>query len=167
MGLGQSLLGVLALGLLGTVILMMNSNTLDSGSSVETTEYVIMATSLGISQAEKASGMAFDRHTVSSDINSVTDLDPTLGPESGETEATFDDYDDYNGFTKWVMGDTVNFRSANFFLRDSVDYVTISGNAVVRSVSRTYHKRLRVWVSSPFMRDTLQFSSVYSYWYFR
>jgi hypothetical protein len=167
MGLGQSLLGVLALALLGTVILMMNTNTLDSGSAVETTEYVIMATSLGISQAERAAGKAFDENTVSSDISSVTSLTAVLGKESGETEATFDDYDDYNGFTKWVMGDTVNFRSADFFVRDSVDYVAISGNAVAHSTSRTYHKRLRVWVSSPFMRDTLVFSSVYSYWFFR
>jgi hypothetical protein len=167
MGLGQSMLSVLALGLLGTVILMMNTNSLDSGSSVETTEYVIMATSLGISQLEKASGKAFDKNTVSSDISSVSSLTSVLGPESGETEATFNDYDDYNGFTKWVNGDTVNFRSADFFIRDSVDYVTISGNAVVKSASRQYHKRLRVWVSSPFMRDTLQFSSVYSYWFFR
>jgi hypothetical protein len=167
MGLGQSLLGVLALGLLGTVILMMNTNTLDSGSSVESTEYIIMGTSLGISQLERASGKAFDENTVSSDIASVTSLTSALGKESGETEATFDDFDDYNGFTKQVNGDTVNFRSADFLIRDSVDYVSISGNAVAKSASRTYHKRLRVWVSSPFMRDTLQFSTVYSYWFFR
>lgn len=167
MGLGQSMLSVLALGLLGTVILMMNTNTLDSGTSVETTEYVIMATSLGISQAERASGKAFDENTVSSDVSGVTSLTSALGKEGGETEATFDDFDDYNGFTKWVNGDTVNFRSADFFIRDSVDYVSISGNAVTQSASRTYHKRLRVWVSSPFMRDTMQFASVYSYWFFR
>ena len=167
MGLGQSMLSVLALGLLGTVMLMMNTNTLDSGTSVETTEYVIMATSLGISQVERAAGKAFDQNTVSSDISGVTSLTATLGKVGGETEATFNDFDDYNGFTKWVMGDTVNFRSANFFVRDSVDYVAISGNVVTQSVSRQYHKRLRVWVSSPFMRDTLQFSSVYSYWFFR
>ena len=78
-----------------------------------------------------------------------------------------DDFDDYNGFTKWITGDSIFFRSADFLIRDSVDYVTISGHAVVSSASRTYHKRLRVWVSSPFMRDTLQFATVYSYWYFR
>jgi hypothetical protein len=162
------MLGVLALGLLGTVILMMNTSTLDSGTSVETSEFVIMGTSLGISQLEKASGKAFDEKTVTSDINSVTDLSSDLKPDGGETtEALFDDFDDYNGFIKAVNGDTLNFRSANFLVRDSVDYVTISGNTIVSSGSRTYHKRLRVWVSSPSMRDTLVFSSVYSYWFFR
>ena len=167
MGLGQMMLSVFALALLGTVILMMNNTVMDSGSAIETTEYFIMATSLGISQIESASGKAFDQNTVNSAISSEAGLTVNLGKETGETEATFNDYDDYNGFSKWVNGDTVNFRSANFFIRDSVDYVTITGNAVTTSISRTYHKRLRVWVSSPFMKDTLKFATVYSYWYFR
>ena len=167
MGLGQMLLSVLAMALLGSVLLMMNSTTLDSGSSVETTEYVIMASSLGVSQMEQALGKAFDENTVSSDVGSVSSLSSTLGKEGTEVETTFDDFDDYNGFSKTIVGDSVFFRSATYEIRDSVDYVTISANTVVTSASRTYHKRLRVWVSSPFMRDTLKFSTVYSYWYFR
>lgn len=167
MGLGQSLMSLLALGLLGTILLIMNTNTLDSGSSVETTEYLIMANSLGISQLERASGLAFDENTVTGNVSSVSGLTLVLQKEFGETEAAFDDFDDYNGFSRWVTGDSIFFRSADFFILDTVDYVTISGNAVIKSASRTYHKRLRVWVSSPFMRDTLQFSTVYSYWYFR
>ena len=61
MGLGQMLLSVLAMALLGGVMLMMNNTTLDSGSSVETTEYVIMANSLGISQMEQALGQGLRR----------------------------------------------------------------------------------------------------------
>jgi hypothetical protein len=167
MGLGQMLLSVLAMALLGGVLLMMNNTTLDAGSSVETTEYVIMASSLGVSQMEQALGKSFDENTVSADIESPSSLSATLGKDGAETEATFDDFDDYNGFTKTVVGDSLFFRSATYVLRDSVDYVTISGNAVVSSASRTYHKRLRVWVSSPFMKDTLKFQTVYSYWYFR
>jgi len=158
---------ILALGLLGTVLLIMNTNTLDSGSTVETTEYIIMANSLGISQLERASGLAFDESTVTSNVSSPTGLTAVLGKEFGETEPTFDDFDDYDGFSKWVTGDSVFFRSADYLICDSVDYVTISANQVIKSASRTYHKRLRVWVSSPYMRDTLQFSTVYSYWYFR
>lgn len=167
MGLGQTLLSVLALGLLGTILLIMNTNTLDSGSAVETTEYLIMANSLGISELEQASGKAFDEKTIASDISAVTALSSVLGAETGETLADFDDFDDYNGHSRWINGDSVFFRSANFLIRDSVDYVTISGNAVTKSLARTYHKRLRVWVSSPFMNDTLSFTTVYSYWYFR
>jgi len=167
MGLGQTLLTVFALALLGTAILMMNFTVFDSDTAIETSEYFIMGTSLGISQLESASGKAFDEKTVSADIASTAALTVVLGKETGETEPTFDDYDDYHGLAKWVNGDSINFRSASFLVRDSVDYVTISGNTVTASASRTYHKRLRIWVSSPSMRDTLKFSSVYSYWYFR
>jgi hypothetical protein len=167
MGLGQTMLSVLAFGLLGTVLLMMSTNTLDSGGDVEATEYVIMATSLGISQLERASGMAFDEHTIAADVSSEAGFTASLGTEGGEVEATFDDFDDFDGFDKPIAGDSVFFRTADFLVQNSVDYVTISGNTVVHSFSRTYHKRLRVWVSSPFMRDTLTFSTIYSYWYFR
>jgi hypothetical protein len=167
MGLGQMLLSVLAMALLGGVLLMMNTSTLDSGSAVETTEYVIMGSSLGVSQMEQALGKSFDENTVSADVGTTASLSTTLGKDGSETETTFDDFDDYNGFSKTVVGDSVFFRSATYVIRDSVDYVTISGNAVVTSASRTYHKRLRVWVSSPFIKDTLKFQTIYSYWYFR
>jgi len=167
MGLGQTLLTILALAMLGTLMLTVNRNTLDNGQAIEQSEYRIMASSLGVSMLERAQGMAFDDHTVSSDISSTSGLTASLGPESGETEATFNDFDDFQGFSKWVLGNSISFRSADYFIRDSVDYVTISSNQVVHSAGRTYHKRIRVWVSSPFMQDTLLFQSVYSYWYFR
>lgn len=167
MGLGQTLLTILALAMLGTLMLTVNRNTLDNGQAIEQSEYRIMASSLGISALERAQGMAFDQNTVSSDISGTSSLTATLGPESGETEATFNDFDDFNGYSKWVLGNAISFRSADYFVRDSVDYVTISSDQIVHSVGRTYHKRIRVWVSSPFLQDTLMFQSVYSYWYFR
>jgi hypothetical protein len=84
-------------------------------------------------------------------------------------ENTFNDFDDYNGFHKWVKGDSVFFRSADFYVWSKVDYVTISGNAIVTSPSGTptYSKRIQVYVTSPYMTDTISASTVYSYWYFR
>jgi hypothetical protein len=167
MGLGQSLMSMLAIALLGTVLLMMSTSTLDSGASIEAAEFLIMGNSLGISQMERAAGLSFDEHTVSADVASPTGFTLALGKEGAEVEATFDDFDDFHGFEKVIAGDSIFFRTADFHIKDSVDYVRITGNTVVPSISRTYHKRLRVWVSSPFMRDTLMFSTIYSYWYFR
>jgi hypothetical protein len=46
--------------------------------------------------------------------------------------------------------------------------VTITANVVVSSPSTaTYNKRITVYVTSPYMNDTLKYSSIYSYWYFR
>jgi hypothetical protein len=167
MGLGQTLLTILAMAMLGTLMLTVNTTTMDSGDSLEQSEYRIMASSLGISMLERANGMSFDENTVSADVGSPSSLSSPLGPESGETEATFDDFDDYNGFSKWVLGNAITFRSADFRLWSSVDYVSIVSDTVKVSGGRTYHKQLHVWVASPFMKDTLQFSTVYSYWYFR
>jgi hypothetical protein len=167
MGLGQTLLTILAMAMLGTLMLTVNTTTMDSGDSLEQSEYRIMASSLGISMLERATGMSFDENTVSSDVSGPSGLTSTLGSESGETEATFDDFDDYNGFSKWVLGNAITFRSADFHLWSRVDYVSIISDTVKVSGGQTYHKQLHVWVASPFMKDTLQFSTVYSYWYFR
>ena len=116
---------------------------------------------------ERASGLSFDENTVTGEVTATTMLTSTLGAEGGESEATFDDFDDYNGFSKWVLGNAITFRSADYHLTSTVDYVTVSSNQVVTSGGRTYHKRLQIQVTSPFMQDTLRFSTVYSYWYFR
>jgi len=167
MGLGQTLLTILAMAMLGTLMLTVNTNTMDSGDSLEQSEYRIMASSLGISMLERASGLSFDENTVTGEVTATTMLTSTLGAEGGESEATFDDFDDYNGFSKWVLGNAITFRSADYHLTSTVDYVTVSSNQVVASGGRTYHKRLQIQVTSPFMQDTLRFSTVYSYWYFR
>jgi hypothetical protein len=172
MGLGQTMLSVLAVGMLATVMLTVNTNTGDSNSAVQMSQYRIMAASLATSTVERASGLAFDQNTVSSDISSPSALTPvnSLGVETGEidsVENTFNDFDDYARFHKLVKGDTVFFRSADFYVWSWVDYVTISGDSVAHATTATYNKRIMVYVASPFMNDTLSYSTVYSYWYFR
>lgn len=169
MGLGQSLLSVLALALLGTIVLGVNRNTADNGSVVERTEYEIMGTSLGISTIERATGLAFDENTVNADVSAPTSCTPhaSLGPEVGEVDSTFDDFDDFNNYNKLVMGDSLKFRSADFRIQGRVQYVQISADTIVTSIGQTYHKLLTITVSSRFMPDTLQFQTIYSYWYFR
>jgi hypothetical protein len=172
MGLGQTMMTVLAVGMLATVMLTVNTNTGDSNTAVQMSQYRIMAASLATSTVERATGLAFDQNTVSSDIPGVSSLTPAnkLGVETGETDSlenTFNDFDDYARFHKWVKGDTVFFRSADFRVWSWVDYVTILGDSVSHSNTATYNKRLMVFVTSPYMNDTLTYSTVYSYWYFR
>ncbi len=170
MGLGQSLLSVLALALLGTIVLGVNRNTADNGTVIERTEYEIMATSLGISTVERATGLAFDENTVNSDIAAATACTPlaSLGPEIGEVDSTFDDFDDYNNYSKTVNPDaSPTMKTAEFHVQGKVQYVQLSGDSLVTSAGQTYHKLLTVKVWSKSMSDTLSFQTVYSYWYFR
>jgi hypothetical protein len=170
MGLGQIMLSILALGMFGRIMLGVNTNSADHNEAIKTSEYLIMGTSLGTSLLERAQGLSFDEQTITADVSTPASLSTTLGAEGGEGvggENLFDDFDDYNNFAKTVQGDSVFFKTATFTVNSFVDYVDISGGTIVTSGARTYHKRLRVVVASPNMEDTLRFSTVYSYWYFR
>jgi hypothetical protein len=165
-------MSVLAMGMLATVMLTVNTNTGDSNTAVQMSQYRIMAASLATSTLERATGLAFDKATVSSDIPSEASLTAAnaLGVEAGEVDSlenTFNDFDDYARFHKWVKGDTVFFRSADFRVWSWVDYVKIQSDSVAHWNSPTYNKRITVFVTSPYMNDTLRYSTLYSYWYFR
>jgi hypothetical protein len=172
MGLGQTMMTVLAMGMLATVMLTVNTNSGDNNQAVQMSQYRIMAASLATSTLERATGLAFDEATVSSDVPGTSSFtDPgALGVETTEVDSvenTFDDFDDYAHFHKKVKGDTVFFRSADFYVWSWVDYVTILGDSVSHSANKTYNKRIMVFVTSPYMNDTLRYSTLYSYWYFR
>lgn len=172
MGLGQTMMTVLAMGMLATIMLTVNTNTQDNNNAVQMSQYRIMAASLATSTIQRATGLAFDENTLTSNVTALTQLSAVLGRETGEVDSlenTFDDFDDYNGFHKWVKGDSIFFRSADFRIWSTVDYVYISGNAIATSPggAQTYSKRIMVYVTSPYMTDTLTASTVYSYWYFR
>ena len=60
MGLGQTMMSVLAMGMLATILLTVNANTGDNNTAVQMSEYRIMAASLAMSTVERATGLAFD-----------------------------------------------------------------------------------------------------------
>ena len=177
MGLGQTLLTIMALMLMGRLVLNINGTTLEAGYAKDMAEYRITATSLGTSLLESANSLAFDEATVDtflldSEINSLTDTD-SLGSDVGETDyPLFDDVDDYNGFAKF---DTIP-NSAIFKTEGRVSYLQVSGNNLYTTTDKKFNKLIIVYVTSEFLvnysvdppkPDTLVFKSIYSYWYFR
>ena len=169
MGLGQTMMTVLAMGMLGTVLLTVNTNTGDNNQAIQMSEYRIMAASLATTTIERATSLPFDQNTVANNVPSASSMSLPLGRETGEIDSlenTFNDFDDYNGFHKWVKGDSVFFRSADFRVWSDVDYVMIQGDSVISTPGPTYTKRIAVYVTSPYMNDTLRYSTLYSYWFF-
>ncbi len=180
MGLGQTLLTIMALMLMGRLILTVNRTTLETGSSKDVSEYRITATSLGTSILEFANDLSFDEATVdtfltSSEVSSLTAA-ASFGAETGETVYTlFDDIDDYHGY---VRIDTIP-NSAIFYTTATVEYLSVTPpSTVVTTTSKTFNKLITVYVTSPSMvdyaydpvnprPDTIKFQSVFSYWYFR
>jgi hypothetical protein len=85
-----------------------------------------------------------------------------LGPESGEVYPDFDDIDDFNNLTTtvYIAGvDTMRIHS-------TVAYVSPS-NPDLLLTTRTWHKKLTVYVTGSATRDTVRISSIFSYWWFR
>ncbi|HAP35741.1 MAG TPA: hypothetical protein DCQ28_07280 [Bacteroidetes bacterium] len=180
MGLGQTLLTIMALMLMGRLILMVNRTTLETGSTKDMAEYAITATSLGTSILEYANDLAFDEATVDTFLTSTQSASLTaaasFGPDAGETNfRIFDDIDDYHGYSKI---DTIP-TSAIFFTRVTVQYLNVvPPSTVTVTTVKKFNKLISVFVTSPSMvdysfdpgnprPDTLKFQSVFSYWYFR
>ena len=185
MGLGQTLLTIMALMLMGRLILTVNRTTLEAGSSKDIAEYRIAATSLGTSLLENAKDLAFDEATVDTFLTTTQSSSLTaaasFGPDAGESSYTsFDDIDDYNGYVKI---DTIP-NSAIFYTTARVEYLNVSPPSTVTvTTTKSWNKQITIYVTSPYMvdwtlmdntttpptprPDTLKFVSVYSYWYFR
>ncbi len=164
MNTGQMMLTIGALILLSTLMLKINTTNLQTDSVRAEAQYGVLATSIITSIMEKAKSLAFDAETDTNSVTSLTQLTPALnlGPTVGETYDTFNDFDDFNGYS-WVDS---TMPSAVFDIACEVFYVH-SVNLKEKSNTRTWHKRIDIHVSSAFMQDSITQSTIYSYWYFR
>jgi len=170
MNTGQMLISMAAMILLGTVILNVNRNSLSNTVKMDETKYELLAVSLGTAIIEEAFSKSFDEETADFNlVESLSDLSPTLGPEAGEYNRTdFDDFDDYNNYHGTTNGDST-FTSANMYFRCKVNYVD-PDNSLDSVSNRTWHKKITVYVSSPFIADSTQdivLSKINSHYYFR
>lgn len=178
MGLGQTLLTIMALMLLGRLILTVNRTVLETGSTKDVAEYRITATSLGTSLLESAHDLAFDEATVDTFLTSSQSASLTaaasFGAESGESSYTlFDDIDDYHNY---IRIDSVP-NSAIFYTTAKIEYLAVTPpSSFTVTTTKTFNKMITVYVTSPYMmeysldsptQDTLKFQSIFSYWYFR
>jgi hypothetical protein len=163
MNTGQTLLTIVAIVLLGSNVISINRSFTQHGVILQHTEIGIFGVSLAMSVIEEAQGKAFDQNSVDSLLLSTNELSSTLGKEGGETDrSTFNDFDDYH-----TWRDTVSIEGVDTFYRWArvvyVDTANIGGS----SGSRTWHKKLTVFVKGTNAQDTLQLGYIFSYWSFR
>ncbi len=170
MNTGQMLITISALMLLSTVILNVNRNALTSSMNMSEAKYEILAVSMGSALIEEAFSKAFDEQTANNNlVEDLTELSTTLGPDGGETSRkVFDDFDDYDGYVDSTDFDTtvisadLNIKSRVFYVDPDVSLDSVG--------SRTWHKKIVVYISSPFInegRDTIVLSKINSHYYFR
>ena len=168
MNTGQMLLTIGAMILLSTLILRVNNNFAGNTATVYDSKFAILATSVGASVIEEAMGKAFDENTASGPASQFSDLTAPnkLGPDGSESYPNFNDFDDYNGYTK--VDSTM--PSAVFDIQCTVCYV-YPNNPNVAANTATWTKKISVIVyadknSTSLMTDTVRLSSLFSYWVF-
>jgi len=166
MNTGQMIMTLGAMLLLAAIMLRVNTANLTNESIRDDAQYGVLATSIATSIIEEAQSKAFDENTDTMNVTLNTQLTSVLGPETGETENTFDDFDDYNGLTKRDS----TMPSATFDISCQVVYVE-PDNILGSTTDRTWNKKLIVTITRPVAADSsvlaLRTSSIFSYWYFR
>ncbi len=160
MNLGQSLLAIGALLILSLNVLRMNNSILITDEVVLDSKVGVLATSIGTSLIEEASKLSFDENTKSDPVQSLFSL-TNKGSFGQEVSGVFDDFDDYQGHIQQDTIFTIPFTSVC-----QVDYIN-PNNPDGSTTSNTWHKKLTVRIYSDFSRDTLELSTIYSYWFFR
>ncbi len=155
-----------AMLLLSVIVLRVNTANLTNESIRDEAQYGVLATSIATSIIEEAQSKAFDEKSDTLNVTALTQLTSVLGPESGETETTFDDFDDYSGLIKRDS----TMPSAVFDISCNVVYVK-PDDVLGSSSDRTWNKKITVNITRPVSADSsvtvLRTSSVFSYWYFR
>ncbi|MCR4416495.1 MAG: hypothetical protein WHV63_01650 [Ignavibacteria bacterium] len=161
MNTGQTLLVTVGLLLFTIFVLTVYRTTSSRFAFAIANEAIISGTAIAQSMIDEISQKSFDEKTVSGVVSVPDSLTPVsaLGPDVGENDPTkFDDIDDYNNFQKT---DSLS-RLGNFKTRVSVYYVS-SGNPDLKSLSRTFYKRVDVFVTNNFISDTIKLYRIISY----
>jgi hypothetical protein len=173
MNTGQTILVLGSFLLLSTILLSFYSIVANSSDVVASGQDGILATTLATSYMEVAQGLAFDQVTDTSDIaiGNPNMLTPStrLGPDTSSENSigTFNDFDDFKGFSIEEVASGTNRRFRTTF---DVNYVDPNNvNAV--STNRTFIKRmdLKTWRTFPPVTgkvDTLRLSMCLGYFHF-
>lgn len=165
MNTGQSMFTLLAMMMLTTISTRVNENILRSDEISSNSKYALTAISLITSVVEDANRAAYDENSTAGALSNVNQLTvpARFGLDAGETDYIhFDDIDDFHEYT---FSDST-MQTAVFNGWCKVEYVD-ENNLERFTSNRSWHKKLTVYCTSGLMKDTMQLSSIYSYWVFR
>jgi hypothetical protein len=175
MNLGQMMMVVGAIVMLGVLILNTNTTIYQTNDIMYTSEFGVTAISLSTSLVEEAMGKMFDQAVADSNAAALMDstlltLPGSLRAEAGESyrgnvvgTKDFNDFDDYNGLkicyhsevpadvdaTPGYVQVTVPGIRAKYYVTCTVTYVNPPNLDVPYSVRQTWHKKITVTVTSP------------------
>lgn len=150
--------------MLSTFTISLNSSIMQNQITLTQSETISEAIALSQRYIEEAESKQFDEDRTATIPSSFTSVG-SLGPDANETYTTFDDLDDYNGYTTTDNVSGYVPLTVNII----VDYVTLA-SPTIPSASRTYFKRMAVSITSPALstlpNSTLTMNRLFAYHYF-
>jgi hypothetical protein len=160
----HSFLTLGAMALLALISLRFNTTLLENRTVEIENKVYLTAFSLADDLIEQIKQKAFDEQTVvfrSINPEELTPIDKFAPKvrDAGENEnpSTWDDIDDYNGYSKSISTPHVE----NYTVTSTVDYVTVA-NQDVSSSSQTFFKRIVVRVTSPYLSHAVRLSFIFT-----
>lgn len=156
----QSFLATSAIGLLTLTSLNFNSALLQSTTVEVENKVYLTAFSLADDMIEEIKEKNYDEKTLVFPTTNRANLTPalSLGPETGESYPYFDDIDDYNNFTKNIVAP----HAEDYRVDCSVEYV-MEDDSNASSTNQTFHKRVNITVSSPYIRHNVVLSFIFTH----
>lgn len=129
-------------------------------STIETENKVYLtAFSLADDMIEEIKNKSFDEATLLYPTTSTAVLAKadSLGPEHGEVYSNYDDIDDYNNYSKLISAP----HAEDYTVSCKVFYVD-GNNPDNKVTTQTFYKKVTVTVSSPFLRNSVNLSYVFT-----
>lgn len=156
----QSFLSIGAISFLTLTSLSFNSALLQSTTVEVENKVYLTAFSLADDMIEEIKEKNYDEKTLVFPTTNRTNLTPalSLGPESGEVYPYFDDIDDYNSYSKFVTAP----HAESYTIECEVDYV-MEDDSNANSTNQTFHKRVNITVSSPYFRQNVVLSFIFTH----
>lgn len=161
MNTGQTLLVTVGLLLFTIFVLTVYRTTTSRFAFAIANEALLTGSGIAQSLIDEISVKNFDEKTINKVVSIPDSLTPPnlLGPDAGETDVSkFDDVDDYKGYHRT---ETLA-RLGNFDSWVNVYYVN-PNNPDQMSLSRTFAKKVEVFVRNNFVTDTIKMYRIISY----
>lgn len=148
-----------AMLLVSLTSLRFNSALLQNSTVEIENKVYLTAFSLADDVIEEMKNKSFDNSTVKFPTVALSNLTASgnLGPEAGETAATFNDIDDYNNFVRAINAP----HAENYTVTCKVFYV--DGNNPDNIITtQSFYKKALITVSSPYMRSQVFLSFIFT-----
>jgi hypothetical protein len=146
--------------LVSQMSLTVNSRILQMKGLSTENESILAATSFAQSFLREVAARKFDERAIGKKVTSIDSLTvpEACGPDYGEGYSTFDDIDDFNGYTRSISND----RLGTYNMTVAVHYTNKASLGSV-SLQRTFMKAVTVTISGPYLPKTIVMKSVVSY----